>query len=269
MPPRASFLTAPVRLSDRPRRRPGRSEGRRGRREKRARGGGSVLVRCLVSLRANDPCSRQRSLKAAYQLHTGNERSAGSPSYCPALGSLSRLQPFSARPPSRSAFDTSIHRHHQYIINTLLFVSVILSAHIASVPRIGIALREGTEKGLDLSTLAIRSGGSKLLPERHCPAFARCAPLQGGKMLAVVIVLVVLAGMLLTATPTLPASDNLMLPVGSYLSAEADEDDASGTLLFCALVLLSIPPVRWGLLPVPCELPMLRSVYRSDWERPG
>jgi hypothetical protein len=148
-------------------------------------------------------------------------------------------------------------------------VSVILSAHIASAPRIGIASREGTEKGLDLSTLAILAEWSKLLPERHRPAFAKWAPLQGGKILALVIVLVVLAGMLLTVTPTLPASDNPVLPVGSYLSAEADGDDASGTLLFCALVLFSIPPVCWGLLPAPCELPMLRSVYSSDWERPG
>ena len=122
---------------------------------------------------------------------------------------------------------------------------------------------------MDLSTLAIRAEGSKLLPERHRPAFAKWSPLQGGKILALVIMLVVLVGMLLTATPTLPASENPVLPVGSYLSAEADEDDASGTLLFCALVLLAIPPIRRGLLPAPCELPMLCSVYRSDWERPG
>ena len=92
---------------------------------------------------------------------------------------------------------------------------------------------------------------------------------QGGKILALVIVLVVLAGMLLTVTTTLPASGNPVLPVGNYLSAEADEDDASGTLLLCALVLFSTLPVRWGLLPAPCELPMLRSLYCSDWERPG
>jgi O-antigen ligase len=148
-------------------------------------------------------------------------------------------------------------------------VSMILSAHIAMSPRIGIALRRGSEKGLDLGILAIRSGGSKLLPERHRPSFARWALLQGGKMLALGIVLVVLASMLLTATTTLPASDNPVLPVSSYLSAEADEDDASSILLFCALVLFSIPPVRCGLLPAPCELPMLRSLYCSDWERPG
>ena len=149
---------------------------------------------------------------------------------------------------------------------------MILSAHIASSPRIGIALREGTEKGLDLSTLAIRAEGSKLLPERHRPAFAKWTPLQGGKTLALVtlvIMFVMLAGMLLTAAPTMTAPDNPVLPVGSYLSAEADEDDASGTLLFCALVLLSIPQIRCGLLPAPCELPMLCSVYCSDWERPG
>ena len=93
--------------------------------------------------------------------------------------------------------------------------------------------------------------------------------MQGGKILALVIVLVVLASMLLTATPTMTAPDNPVLPVGSYLSAEADEDGASGSLLFCALVLFAIPPVCWGLLPAPCELPMLRSVYCSDWERPG
>ena len=98
---------------------------------------------------------------------------------------------------------------------------------------------------------------------------AKGTPLRGGKILVLMIMLVVLAGMLLTATPTLPASDNPMLPVGSYWSAEANEDDASGTLLFCALVFFSIPPVRWGLLPAPCELPMLCSVYCSDWERPG
>ena len=146
---------------------------------------------------------------------------------------------------------------------------MILSAHIASSPRIGLALREGTEKGLDLSSLAIRAEGSKLLPERHRPAFAKWAPLQGGKILALVIMLVVLASMLLTATPTMTAPDNPVLPVGSYLSAETDEDDASGTLLFCALVLLSIPPIRCGLLPAPCELPRLCSVYCSDLERPG
>ena len=146
---------------------------------------------------------------------------------------------------------------------------MILSAHITSSPRIGLALREGTEKGLDLSTLAIRAEGSKPSPERHCPAFTKWAPLQGGKILALVIVLVVLASMLLNATPTLPASNNPVLPVGSYLSAVAEEDDASGSLLFCALVLFAIPPVCWGLLPAPCELTMLRSVYCSGLERPG
>jgi hypothetical protein len=110
---------------------------------------------------------------------------------------------------------------------------------------------------------------SKLLPERHHPAFAKWAPLQGGKILALVIMLVVLTGMLLTATSTLPASDNLVPPVGSPLSAEAGEDDASGTVLFCTLVLFSIPTVRWGSLLGTCELPILRSVYCSDWERPG
>ncbi len=98
---------------------------------------------------------------------------------------------------------------------------------------------------------------------------AEGTPLQGGKMLALVIMLVVLAGMLLSAAPPLTAPDNPVLPVGSSLSAEADEDGVTGSLLFCALVLFSIPPVRWGLLPAPCELPMLRSVYRSALERPG
>ena len=122
---------------------------------------------------------------------------------------------------------------------------------------------------MDLSTLAIRAEGSKLVPERHRPAFAKWAPLQGGKILALVIMLVVLASMLLTAAPTMTAPENPVLPIGSSLSAEADEDDASGTLLFCALVLFSIPPIRWGLLPAPCELPLLRSVHCSDLERPG
>ncbi len=148
-------------------------------------------------------------------------------------------------------------------------MSVILSAYITSSPRIGLALREGTKKGLDLRTLTIRAGGSKLLPERHHPASAKRTPLQGGKILALVIVLVVLTGLFLIATPTLPAPDNLVLTVGSSLSAEADENDAFGSLLFCALVLFSIPPVRWRLLPAPCELPMLRSVWCSGLERPG
>jgi hypothetical protein len=81
--------------------------------------------------------------------------------------------------------------------------------------------------------------------------------------------LVMLAGMLLTAAPTMTAPDNPVLPIGSALSAEEDEDYAFDSLLFCGLVLFSIPPVRWGLLPAPCELPMLRSVYCSDLERPG
>jgi hypothetical protein len=98
---------------------------------------------------------------------------------------------------------------------------------------------------------------------------AKGTPLQGGKILELVIMLVVLAGMLLTAAPTMTAPDNPVLPVGSSLSAEADEDSAFGSLLFCALVLFSIPPVHWGLLPAACELPMLRSVYCSDLERPG
>lgn len=150
-----------------------------------------------------------------------------------------------------------------------MFVSVILSAHIASSPRIGLALREGTEKGLDLSTLSIRAEESKLLPEQHRPAFAKWTPLQGGKTLALVIMLVMLAGMLLTAAPTMTAPDNPVLPIGSSLSAEEGEDRAFDSLLFCALVLFSILPVRWGLLPAPCELLMLRSVYCSDLERPG
>jgi hypothetical protein len=107
------------------------------------------------------------------------------------------------------------------------------------------------------------------LPERHHPAFARWIPSQGGKILALAIMLVVLAGMLLIATSTLPASDNLVPPVDSSFIVEADEDHPLGSLLFCALVLFSIPPVRWGLLPAPCKLPMLRSVYCSDREQPG
>jgi hypothetical protein len=99
---------------------------------------------------------------------------------------------------------------------------------------------------------------------------AKGTPLQGGKILALVIMLVVLAGMLLTAAPTMTAPDNPVLPmIGSSLSAEADENGIFGSLLFCALVFLSIPPVRWGLLPAACELPMLCSVYCSDRERPG
>jgi hypothetical protein len=98
---------------------------------------------------------------------------------------------------------------------------------------------------------------------------AKGTPLRGGKILALVIVLVVLASMLLTAAPTMTAPDNPVLPIGSSLSAEADEDDVFGSLLFCALVFFSIPPVRWGLLPAPCELPMLRSVYCSGLEQPG
>jgi hypothetical protein len=98
---------------------------------------------------------------------------------------------------------------------------------------------------------------------------AKGTPLQGRKILALVIMLVVLAGMLLIATPTMTAPDNPVLPIGSSLSAEANEDDTFGSLLFCALVFFSIPPVRWGLLPAPCQLPMLRSVYCSGLERPG
>jgi hypothetical protein len=96
---------------------------------------------------------------------------------------------------------------------------------------------------------------------------AKRTPLQGRKILALVIMLVVLAGMLLILTMTAP--DNPVLPIGSSLSAEANEDDTFGSLLFCALVFFSIPPVRWGLLPAPCQLPMLRSVYCSGLERPG
>jgi hypothetical protein len=147
-------------------------------------------------------------------------------------------------------------------------MSVVPSAYVASTPRIGLELREGTEKGLDLRTLPIQEEGLKLLPERHPPAFAEWAPLQSGKILVLVIVLVVLAGMLLIAPPTLPAPDNLVPPVDIYLSAEADGDGASDALLFCALVLFSIPPVRWGLLPAPCEIPVLRSAY-CYLERPG
>jgi hypothetical protein len=98
---------------------------------------------------------------------------------------------------------------------------------------------------------------------------AKGTPLQGRKILALVIMLVVLAGMLLIATPTMTAPDNPVLPIGSSLSAEANEDGVFGSLLFCALVFFSIPPVRWGLLPAPCQLPMLRSVYCSGLERPG
>ena len=94
-------------------------------------------------------------------------------------------------------------------------------------------------------------------------------PLQGGKILALVIMLVFLAGMLLTAAPTMTDPDTPVLPIGSSLSAEAEEDGVFGSLLFCALVLFSIPPVRWGLLPAPCELPMLCSAYCSGLERPG
>jgi hypothetical protein len=98
---------------------------------------------------------------------------------------------------------------------------------------------------------------------------AKGTPLQGRKILALVIMLVVLAGMLLIATPTMTAPDNPVLPIGSSLSAEANEDGVFGSLLFCALVFFSITPVRWGLLPAPCQLPMLRSVYCSGLERPG
>jgi hypothetical protein len=98
---------------------------------------------------------------------------------------------------------------------------------------------------------------------------AKGTPLQGGKKLAPVIMLVLLTGMLLTATPTLLASENPVLSVGSSVSAEANEDDASGSLLFCALFLFAIPPVCRRLILAPCELPMLRSVYCSDRERPG
>ena len=98
---------------------------------------------------------------------------------------------------------------------------------------------------------------------------AKGTSLQGGKILALVIMLVVLAGMLLTATPTMVAPANPVLPIGSFLGAEADEDGVLDSLLFCALVFFSIPPVRWGLLPAPCELPMLCSVYGSGLERPG
>jgi len=98
---------------------------------------------------------------------------------------------------------------------------------------------------------------------------AKGTPLQGRKILARMIMLVVLAGMLQTATPTMTAPDNPVLPIGSSLSAEVDENRAFDSLLFCALVLFSIPPVCLGLLPARCELPMLRSVYCSDWERPG
>jgi hypothetical protein len=98
---------------------------------------------------------------------------------------------------------------------------------------------------------------------------AKGTPLRGGKILVLMIMLVVLAGMLLTATPALPASENPVPPIGSFLSAEADEDGVLDSLLFCALVFFSIPPVRWGLLPAPCELPMLCSVYGSGLERPG
>jgi hypothetical protein len=148
-------------------------------------------------------------------------------------------------------------------------MSVVPSAHKASTLRIGLKLREGTEKGLDLRTLPNQEEQSKLLPERHHPAFARRASLQGAKTLPLAIMFVVLAGMLLIAAPTLPAADNLVPPVGSYLSAEAEEDGASGSLLFCALVLFSIPPVRRGLLSAPCEIPVLRSAYCSELERPG
>jgi len=97
---------------------------------------------------------------------------------------------------------------------------------------------------------------------------AKGTPLQGRKILARMIMIVVLAGMLQTATPTMTAPDNPVLPIGSSLSAETDEDRAFGPLLFCALVFFSIPPVRWGLLPAPCELPM-PSVYCSGLEQPG
>ena len=127
----------------------------------------------------------------------------------------------------------------------------------------------GQIRGLDLRTLSIRAEGAKFLSERQHPAFAKWAPSRGGKILALVIILVALAGLLLIATPTLLAPDNLVPQVGSSLSAEADEGGTSGTLLFCALILFSIPAVRWGLLPAPCEIPVLRSVYCSDLERPG
>jgi hypothetical protein len=98
---------------------------------------------------------------------------------------------------------------------------------------------------------------------------AKGTPLQGGKILALVIMLVMLASMLLAAAPTMTAPDNPALPIGSCLSAEADEDGVFGSLLFCALVFFSIPPVCWGLLRAPCKLPILRSVYCSGLEQPG
>ena len=146
---------------------------------------------------------------------------------------------------------------------------VVPSAHMASTPRIGLELREGTVRDLDLRALAIQEERSKLFPERRHPAFTKWAPSQSGKILALVIMLVVLAGTLLIATPALPAPDNLVPPEGSYLSAEIDEDSAFGAMLFCALVLLSIPPVRRGLLSAACEMPVLSSAYCSDLERPG
>ena len=122
---------------------------------------------------------------------------------------------------------------------------------------------------MDFRTLPNQEEQSKLLPERHHPAFARWASLQGGKTLALAIIFVVLAATLLIATPTLPAPDNVVPPVGNYLSAETDEDSAFGALLFCTFVLFSIPPVRRGFLSAPCEIPVLRSAYCSALERPG
>jgi len=126
------------------------------------------------------------------------------------------------------------------------------------------ARKEALEMGLFPTRILLATDGSE-----EAELAAKGTPLQGGKILALVIMLVVLASMLLTAAPTMTAPDDPVLPIGSSLSAEADEDGVFGSLLFCALVFFSIRPVRWGFLPAPCELPMLRSVYCSGLEQPG
>jgi len=115
-----------------------------------------------------------------------------------------------------------------------------------------------------LTRIVLATDGSK-----EAELAAKGTPLQGGKILALVIMFVVLVSMLLVAVPTMTAPDNPVLPIGSCLSAEADEDGVFGSLLFCTLVSFSIPPVCWRLLPAPCELPILRSVYCSGLEDPG
>src|SRR5215216_2065367 len=126
------------------------------------------------------------------------------------------------------------------------------------------ARKEALEMGQFPTRILLATDGSE-----EAELAAKGTPLQGGKILALVIMLVMLASMLLAAAPTMTAPDNPALPIGSCLSAEADEDGVFGSLLFCALVFFSIPPVCWGLLRAPCKLPILRSVYCSGLEQPG